>query len=925
MADGFDAYFKWLGIPPKDQPPNHYRLLGIPEFVDDPDVIESAADQRMAHLRGFQTGKNAAHAQKLLNEISQARVCLLNPGQKNAYDERLRGSARKSSPAVPREKPLAVAAPLPAAPLGPDAPSAHPKPLPNSAQANRSSGASWQSPAVLGLALAGVLGLALVLVVVVVFSMGGGEDDGVAQNTPGAADAAPVAPTTDDPQSGEEDASPNEDDSAQEIAPQKQGDSPPVEDTNDKGTPSADSGPIAKEDPQPAPPEPADPMPAATVTPADGESTSSDQGESNTSTDNPPSATAQSATDNKLAIPSDQQQAKSLQAIGEVFDFAAADTSQQQLKIAGEMLAFGKKSETKPAEKFVLLRKAMELAKAGGDAGLMLETIDEIGGSFEIDVPEVRQKMLIDFAEDARQPEAIRSLVEVFQEYADAAVAQQQYQAAHDVANAVYVAVQRAPGTELRKAVYDRRKEITQLHEQWQEIQDALAAVEKNPDDAAANLKLGRWYCFEQGDWSQGLPYLAKGSDARLQSLARRELDAPAGDADARLALADAWYDAAQTASGDAKPVLLSRAGYWYQQVQGEFTSPVVKLKIKRRLEAISKLVTLDAPEVATSGTPAVKSPAGPAVKAPEGPIDVTLNYRATLSGHKGIVHGIEFSPDGKTLVTFSKDHSARLWDLGSGRGLRTLTTNLEDLSRGAMSPDGRAIAAANSDYSISLWKSGSPAPMILRGHTGPVTCVAFSGDGETLASASEDSTAKLWDVKTGRGLKSLADADGGKLMSVALSSDGKTLLTATHELKTMKRWDVTSGEVVLTSKTGNNNYSVIFGPDEKRIITVSYNHPVQIWNAESGELIHTLSGHRGYPHAVRISPDGRLLAEARHEGTIQIWDLTTYEDLASVQAHDHAYEVSFSPDGKTLASGGRDGLVKLWDVEVKPRKEKAE
>ncbi len=60
MASDFDPYHKWLGIPPEEQPPNHYRLLGVKLFEDDPEVIEAAADQRMGHLRTFQTGKRAA-------------------------------------------------------------------------------------------------------------------------------------------------------------------------------------------------------------------------------------------------------------------------------------------------------------------------------------------------------------------------------------------------------------------------------------------------------------------------------------------------------------------------------------------------------------------------------------------------------------------------------------------------------------------------------------------------------------------------------------------------------------------------------------------------------------------------------------------------------------------------------------------------
>ena len=96
----FDPYYKWLAIPPTEQPPNHYRLLGVPLFTSDPDVLENAADQRMAHLRSFQTGRYSQESQRLLNEVAAARICLLNESKRAEYDARLR-----------RELPVAMPAP----------------------------------------------------------------------------------------------------------------------------------------------------------------------------------------------------------------------------------------------------------------------------------------------------------------------------------------------------------------------------------------------------------------------------------------------------------------------------------------------------------------------------------------------------------------------------------------------------------------------------------------------------------------------------------------------------------------------------------------------------------------------------------------------------------------------------------------------
>ena len=86
MNDTFDPYYKWLGIKPKDQPPNHYRLLGVELFESDADVIDNAADQRMRHMRSLQAGANAEASQRILNEVAVARVCLTDPIKRAEYD-----------------------------------------------------------------------------------------------------------------------------------------------------------------------------------------------------------------------------------------------------------------------------------------------------------------------------------------------------------------------------------------------------------------------------------------------------------------------------------------------------------------------------------------------------------------------------------------------------------------------------------------------------------------------------------------------------------------------------------------------------------------------------------------------------------------------------------------------------------------------
>lgn len=169
----FDPYHKWLGIPKRDQPAHHYRLLGIPLYEDDVQVVEAAADRQMAFLRKFQSGEHSADAMKLLNEVSRARLCLLKPDTKAAYDESLRTVLEATETAI----------------------SERPPPLPVTALSQR----MWAHPAVL--AGAGAGSVLLIALIVLLFTRSNSTPATVVVNPPGehAVENTPGAVTKTEP------------------------------------------------------------------------------------------------------------------------------------------------------------------------------------------------------------------------------------------------------------------------------------------------------------------------------------------------------------------------------------------------------------------------------------------------------------------------------------------------------------------------------------------------------------------------------------------------------------------------------------------------------------------------------------------------------------------------------------------------------
>jgi hypothetical protein len=128
MSGVVDPYHRWLGIPPKDRPANHYRLLGVERFESDPEVIRDAAEQRMAHVRTYQLGRYSDLSQRILNELAAAKACLLDPEKKAAYDRQLPKSPAPSGKPETMEGAVGSPPPRPEPQL-PERPA--PRPMPS--------------------------------------------------------------------------------------------------------------------------------------------------------------------------------------------------------------------------------------------------------------------------------------------------------------------------------------------------------------------------------------------------------------------------------------------------------------------------------------------------------------------------------------------------------------------------------------------------------------------------------------------------------------------------------------------------------------------------------------------------------------------------------------------------------------------------
>jgi len=279
-----------------------------------------------------------------------------------------------------------------------------------------------------------------------------------------------------------------------------------------------------------------------------------------------------------------------------------------------------------------------------------------------------------------------------------------------------------------------------------------------------------------------------------------------------------------------------------------------------------------------------------------------------TLKGHSSMVHAIAISSDGQLIASGSNDKTIKLWQVGTGKLVR-------QLGRWSSGHSNMVHSVAFSPISPNLYyqeKSGKSAGIADR-------------NWGILASGSWDNTIKLWDVNTGKEIRTLI-GHANWVNSVAFSPDGKFLASGSADC-TIKLWQVHTGIEIQTIRGHSDSVSsVVYSPrtpttnskDRQLVASGSNDYTIKLWQVYTGKNICTLTGHSFFVNCIAFSQDGEILASGSADNTIKLWDVNTRREIHTLIGHsDSVWSVAFSQDGQFIASGSWDKTIKLWHVET--------
>ena len=291
-------------------------------------------------------------------------------------------------------------------------------------------------------------------------------------------------------------------------------------------------------------------------------------------------------------------------------------------------------------------------------------------------------------------------------------------------------------------------------------------------------------------------------------------------------------------------------------------------------------------------------------------------------SGHSGTVTALQYTPDGRYLISGGSDGTAILWDVATARKLRSylpIELRTESSLRFgnaietiAVEPNGQTISIGREDGTVTCWELAT-GNLLYRddGILGRM-CVCYFPEGRIIAYPSEVGIAFVAVANSKLEIAIQTKETVGNY--IAISSDGKYLASVGSNGE-IELWDAIQRKKHRDFR-GHNGETIrraIFSPDGRLLATAAYDHSIAIWNLEKGTLTHSLE-HRFTPDGVVFTPDGKQCITCDSK-SIRFWSVNSGKVLKTIEAQRNVESLAINATGDKLAGGLEDGQICEWDL----------